>query len=102
MALYRKLSLPLAVFSVMLVLAGCHSGPSVSGSFDRSYAVTGPIRLELTNASGGRGHHRQRRRQSTLRAESTRLGFGFDNPQKRWTTRSRTLLSNNGRHHSNR
>jgi len=31
---------------------GCNSGPSVSGAFDRNYNVSGPLRLELTNASG--------------------------------------------------
>jgi DUF4097 and DUF4098 domain-containing protein YvlB len=83
MALYRKLSLPLAVFSVMLVLAGCHSGPSVSGSFDRSYAVTGPIRLELTNASGDVDITGSADGKVHVRAEVRASGFGFDNPQKR-------------------
>src|SRR5271155_4486866 len=32
--------------------AGCAVGPSVSGSFDRTFSVTAPIRLELVNAAG--------------------------------------------------
>jgi DUF4097 and DUF4098 domain-containing protein YvlB len=35
-----------------LILYGCSVGPFVNGNFDRSLSVTGPIRLELTNASG--------------------------------------------------
>src|ERR1700682_5233144 len=52
MARHRNLCLPLVLFSAIAVLAGCNSGPSVSGAFDRNYNVAGPIRLELTNASG--------------------------------------------------
>src|SRR5467141_5106580 len=83
MARHHNSRLPLVFFSVIVVLAGCHSGPSVSGAFDRSYVVTGPIRLELTNASGdvditgsvdGKVH---------VRGEVRASGFGFDNPQKR-------------------
>lgn len=33
-------------------LVGCSNGPSVSGSFDRTFQVTGHTRLELSNASG--------------------------------------------------
>lgn len=40
------------IASVVFALAACDTGPSVGGSFDRNYAVSGPIRLELTNASG--------------------------------------------------
>ena len=32
--------------------AGCGTGVAAQGSFDRSYTVNGPIRLELANASG--------------------------------------------------
>src|SRR5712664_2211542 len=83
MARHHNSRLPLVFFSVIVVLAGCHSGPSVSGAFDRSYVVTGPIRLELTNASGdvditgsvdGKVH---------VRGEVRASGFGFDNLQKR-------------------
>jgi DUF4097 and DUF4098 domain-containing protein YvlB len=83
MARHRNFCSPLVLLSAMVVLAGCNSGPSVSGSFDRNYNVTGPIRLELTNAAGdvditgsadGRVH---------VRGEVRASGFGFDNPQKR-------------------
>src|SRR6266851_3645087 len=52
MARHRNLRLSLVLLSAIVVLAGCNSGPSVSGTFDRNYTVTGPILLELTNASG--------------------------------------------------
>ncbi len=34
------------------ILAGCGTGVAAQGSFDRTYTVTGPIRLDLANASG--------------------------------------------------
>src|SRR6266576_2762005 len=52
MARHGSLCIPLVLFSAAVVLAGCNSGASVSGTFDRHYNVSGPIRLELTNASG--------------------------------------------------
>ncbi|HXM94233.1 MAG TPA: DUF4097 family beta strand repeat-containing protein [Candidatus Dormibacteraeota bacterium] len=72
-----------------LTLAGCNMGPGVTGSFDRTYSVTTPARLELANASGdveivgtaetigsadGKVH---------VHAEVRSSGMGFDNPQKR-------------------
>ena len=83
MVRHRNHCFPLMLFSATVVLAGCNSGPSVSGAFDRNYNVTGPIRLELTNASGdvditggadGKVH---------VRGEVRASGFGFDNLQKR-------------------
>jgi len=34
------------------ILDGCGTGIAAQGSFDRTYTVTGPIRLDLANASG--------------------------------------------------
>src|SRR6266478_9847143 len=82
MARHRN-SLQLVFFSAILVLAGCQSGPSVSGSFDRSYVVTGPIRLELTNASGEVDIAGSADGKVHVRGEVRASGFGFDNPQKR-------------------
>src|SRR6266852_1199927 len=83
MARHRNLRLSLVLLSAIVVLAGCNSGPSVSGTFDRNYTVTGPILLELTNASGdvditGSGDGKVH-----VRGEVRASGFGFDNPQKR-------------------
>jgi DUF4097 and DUF4098 domain-containing protein YvlB len=52
MSRHRNLGLPLVLLSAVALLAGCQNGPVVSGAFDRKYDVTGPIRLELANASG--------------------------------------------------
>ena len=41
-----------AMIGVLLTLCGCTVGPAVTGSFDRSYTVSGPLHLDLTNASG--------------------------------------------------
>ena len=40
------------VFATVLLIAGCGAGTASNGSFDRTYTVTGPIRLDLSNASG--------------------------------------------------
>src|SRR6202140_2940553 len=45
-----KLVLPVAVAT--LLLGGCEAGSASKGSFDRTLTVSGPIKLDLTNASG--------------------------------------------------
>jgi Putative adhesin len=40
------------MLAVLLTLCGCAMGPAVTGSFDRSFTVSGPLRLDLANASG--------------------------------------------------
>ena len=83
MARHRNFHLPLALFSVIFVLAGCNGGPSVSGAFDRNYNVTGSIRLELNNASGDVDITGSADGKVHVRGEVRASGFGFDNPQKR-------------------
>src|SRR6266576_2440897 len=83
MARHRRFYLPLVLFSAVHVLAGCDSGPSVSGAFDRSYNVSGPLRLELTNASGDVDITGSADGKVHVRGEVRASGFGFDNPQKR-------------------
>jgi DUF4097 and DUF4098 domain-containing protein YvlB len=83
MARHRNLRFSLLLLSAIAIAAGCNTGPSASGAFDRNYTVTGPILMELTNASGdvnitgsadGRVH---------VHGDVRASGFGFDNPQKR-------------------
>ena len=76
---FFALALPLAA----LVLAGCENGPAASGSFDRSYKVTGPLLLELTNASGDVSITGSADAKVHVHAEVRASGMGFDNPQKR-------------------
>lgn len=42
----------LAFASAAILTAGCGAGATSNGSFDKSYVVSGPIKLDLTNASG--------------------------------------------------
>src|SRR2546428_14143285 len=83
MARYRNLGTLLVLIVAVIAVAGCSTGPAVTGSFDRNYTGSGPIRLELRNAAGdvgitgsadGKGHGHGDVRGS---------GFGVDNPQKR-------------------
>jgi DUF4097 and DUF4098 domain-containing protein YvlB len=68
-----------------MLSAACAMGPEVTGSFDRTLTVTGPIRLELANASGdisitgsadadGKVH---------IHAIVRSSGIGFGSPQDR-------------------
>jgi DUF4097 and DUF4098 domain-containing protein YvlB len=79
----RRLAGPLALFALVLPLAGCDLGPSVSGSFDRSLDVSAPLRVEVSNIAGdiniagatdGRVH---------VHGDVRVGGFGFGNPQDR-------------------
>jgi DUF4097 and DUF4098 domain-containing protein YvlB len=83
MARHHKFCLPLVLFSAVVVLAGCYNGPSVSGTFDRNYAVTGPIRLELTNASGDVDITVSADGKVHVHGEVRASGFGSENSQKR-------------------
>jgi DUF4097 and DUF4098 domain-containing protein YvlB len=80
---HHKLAVPLALLAVVMVLAGCEMGPSVSGSFDRSLDVSGPLRLELSNVAGdvavvGSGDSKVH-----VHGDVRVSGFGFGSPQKR-------------------
>ena len=83
MARHRNLCLPLVFFSAVVCLAGCNSGPSVSGTFDRNYTVTGPIRMELTNASGDVDITGSADGKVHVRGEVRASGFGSQSSQKR-------------------
>src|SRR5258706_888871 len=45
-----KLTLPIA--TIALLLAGCEAGGESKSSFDKTLTVSGPIKLDLSNASG--------------------------------------------------
>ncbi len=83
MARHRNLSLPLVLLTAILASAGCNTGPSVSGSFVRTFTVTGPVRLELSNAAGDVDISGTAGRTVSVHADVRASGFGFDNPQKR-------------------
>jgi DUF4097 and DUF4098 domain-containing protein YvlB len=83
MARHRSIFLTGVVASMALALAACNTGHSVSGSFDRNYTVSGPIRLELTNASGDVDISGSADGKVHVRGEVRASGMGFGNPQKR-------------------
>ena len=75
-------------FAAMLVpaaglLIGCAMGPASTGSFDRTLTVSGPIRLELNNASGDVSITGSSDSKVHIHADVRASGWGFDSPEKR-------------------
>src|SRR5271169_2937994 len=83
MARHRNFCPPLVLLSAFVVLAGCNNGPQVSGTFDRNYTVTGPLRLELTNASGDVDIAGSADGKVHVHGEVRASGFGSESAQKR-------------------
>jgi DUF4097 and DUF4098 domain-containing protein YvlB len=71
----------LAAFAV--VASGCEMGPAASGAFDRSFTVTAPIRLELSNASGNVTITGSADNEVHVHGDVRSSGMGFESPQKR-------------------
>jgi DUF4097 and DUF4098 domain-containing protein YvlB len=76
------------LITVILTMAAvspvaCNAGPGASGSFDRNYAVTGPIRLELTNASGDVDITGSSDGKVRVHGDVRVSGMGFGDPQQR-------------------
>jgi DUF4097 and DUF4098 domain-containing protein YvlB len=75
---------PLAgLLAVGLASAGCAMGPSVSGSFDRTLSVSGPIRLELNNTSGDVSITGSADGKVHVHGDAHASGIGFESPEKR-------------------
>jgi DUF4097 and DUF4098 domain-containing protein YvlB len=83
MTRFHKLAAPILLLAVVVALAGCQMGPSVSGSFDRSLDVSGPIRLELSNVAGDIAIVGSADGKVHVHGDVHVSGFGFGNPQKR-------------------
>ena len=64
-------------------LAGCYAGPGVSGSFDKTFTVTGHTRLELNNPSGDVEVTGSSDGQVHVHGDVHASGMGFDKPQER-------------------
>jgi DUF4097 and DUF4098 domain-containing protein YvlB len=78
----HNLNIIAAVFASALLIAGCGAGAASNGSFDRTYTVTGPIRLDLSNAGGaihitGTSGHTVH-----IHGDVHARGFLFNNPEK--------------------
>ena len=82
MARHRKLGIS-ALLLAALALAGCYTGAAVTGKFDRSFNVTGPTRLELSNASGDVNITGSSDGKVHVHGEVRASQFGFGDPQKR-------------------
>jgi len=74
---------PAGLLAAIALLCSCTGGPSVSGNFDRSFTVTGPIRLELSNAAGDVQITGSADGQVHVHAEAHSSGMGLANSQKR-------------------
>jgi putative adhesin len=83
MTRHQKLVAPIALLTMAVALAGCSMGPSVSGSFDRSLDVSGPIRLELGSVSGDVSIVGSADGKVHVHGDVRVSGVGFGSPQKR-------------------
>jgi len=79
---HRHLSLHVAALAAVFVLLGCNVGPSASGSFERTFDVSGPIRLELTNTAGDVDISGSADGKVHVHADVRASGMGYDKPQK--------------------
>jgi DUF4097 and DUF4098 domain-containing protein YvlB len=71
------------VLLVVVAAAGCSIGPTVSGSFDRTLSVSGPIRLELTSVAGDVAITGSADGKVHVHGDVRASGMTFDDPQKR-------------------
>lgn len=78
-----RLAASIALLTVVVALAGCQMGPSVSGSFDRAFDVSGPMRLELSNVAGDIDIVGSADAKVHVHGDVRVSGFGYGNPQKR-------------------
>lgn len=83
MTRYGKLGNSLVVLALLIAAAGCATGPAVQGSFDRDFNVTGPLRIELSNAAGDVNINGSSDGKVHVHGDVRASGMGFDNPQKR-------------------
>lgn len=80
----QRRQIALLTFAAALpLLAACEVGPSVQGSFERSYTISGPLRVELSNASGDIEITGSSDNNIHVHADVRASGMGLDKPQKR-------------------
>lgn len=79
----RRTWLVVAASLALVSAVGCQVGPAATGSFDRTLSVSGPVRVDLSNAAGdvqivgaadGKVH---------VHGEIRASGFGFGSPKHR-------------------
>jgi DUF4097 and DUF4098 domain-containing protein YvlB len=72
-----------AFLCTLILSSGCAMGPAATGSFDRTLAVKGPIRLELNNTSGDVSITGSADGKVHVHGDARASGFGFESPDKR-------------------
>ena len=87
MSRQRNILTGIAIAAFAVVASGCEMGPAASGAFDRSFTVTAPIRLELSNASGNVTITGSADNKVHVHGDVRSSGIGFDSPQKRLDAR---------------
>lgn len=78
----RRLAAFLAPLALAIVFGGCGAESSASGSFNRTLSVTGPIRLEVSNAAGDVVITGSADGQVRVKGDIRSSGFTFVDPQK--------------------
>lgn len=79
----RRVGGAVASLALGVAVAGCAVGPSVTGDFDRTITVTGPIRLELASASGDVSITGSSEGKVRVHAAVKASGMGFGSPRDR-------------------
>jgi len=72
----------LTFFLAGVFLAGCESGATSTGSFDRTYDVSGPIKLDLSNSSGSIRIVGSADKKVHIHGDIRAHGFLFNNAEK--------------------
>jgi len=80
---YGLFAAPAGMLAALFVLGGCTRGPSIRGNFDRSFTVSGPVRLELSSASGDVQITGSADGKVHVHADVHSSGMSFGSPQKR-------------------
>jgi DUF4097 and DUF4098 domain-containing protein YvlB len=78
----RNLEIVASLFAATVLLTGCGTGTVSMGSFDRTYEVSGPIRLDLANASGAVSITGGAGKKVHIHGEIRAHGFLFNDPDK--------------------
>jgi DUF4097 and DUF4098 domain-containing protein YvlB len=87
---WRGVGAAVALMATSCALTGCGAGIAAQGSFDRTYTVNGPIRLDLANASGAVRITGSTDNKVHVHGEIRARSFLFNDPQKQ----ARTLADN--------
>jgi DUF4097 and DUF4098 domain-containing protein YvlB len=77
-----SLKIVLPALATAILIAGCGAGTAANSSFDRTYTVSGPTRLDLSNASGQIRITGTSGNTVHIHGDVHARGFVFNNPEK--------------------